>query len=175
MSTLILIVALLALAGVLLHAHLRRRRIASVGWNDLVSRLGTVPTQGITAIALEYLQPSKGQIGLQTDDIWRLVGGSEGLTQMRANADVLLALAGYASQWNFEESVIVAERMRHDALTLRRATFRLAVGMAFNFGKARGPFYVQEAASAYYLMRVRLLALYESSHVGRYPDLAAAL
>ena len=104
-----------------------------------------------------------------------MVGGSEGLAQMRANADVLLALAGYAQQWNFEESVIVAERMRRDALTLRRATFRIAFGLLFNYGKARGPFYVQEAASAYYLMRVRLLALYETSHAGRYPGLSAAL
>ncbi len=175
MSTLILTVALFSLAGVLLHAHLRRRRLSVGDWNDLLARLGSVPTQGITAIALEYLQPSKGQIGLQTDDLWRLVGGSEGLAQMRANADVLLALAGYAQQWNFEESVIVAERMRHDALTLRRATLRIALGLLFKYGKARGPFYVQEAASAYYLMRVRLLALYESSHVGRYPDLSAAL
>ena len=175
MSTLILTVALVSLAGVLLHAHLRRRRLSIGDWNDLLARLGTVSTKGITAIALEYLQPSKGQIGLQTDDLWRLVGGSEGLAQMRANADILLALAGYAQQWNFEESVIVAERMRHDALTLRRATFRIALGIMFNYGKARGPFYVQEAASAYYLMRVRLLALYESSHIGRYPDLSAAL
>jgi hypothetical protein len=38
-----------------------------------------------------------------------------------------------------------------------------------------GPFHVQEAASAYYLMRRRLLALYETSHVGRYSRLAAAL
>ena len=175
MSTLILTVVLFSLVGVLLHAHLRRRRLAAVDWNGLIGRLGSVQTDGITTIALEYLQPSKGQIGLQTDDLWRLVGGSEGLTRMRANADILLALAGYAQQWNFEESVIVAERMRHDALTLRRATFRIALGIIFNYGKVRGPFYVQEAASAYYLMRVRLLALYESSHAGRYPDLSAAL
>ena len=175
MSTLILTVALFSLAGVLLHAHRRRRRIAIVDWNDLLGRLAPVPTKGITTIALDYLHPSKGQISIQTDDLWSMVGGSEGLAQMRANADVLLALAGYAQQWNFEESVIVAERMRHDALTLRRATFRVALGLCLNYGRARGPFYVQEAASAYYLMRVRLLALYETSHAGRYPDLSAAL
>ena len=175
MSLTLLTVALLSLAGVLFHAHARQRRLASTSWNDLLARLATVPTKGITEIALEYLQPSRGQIGIQTDDLWAMVGGSEGLAQMRANADVLLALAGYAQQWNFEESVIVAERMRHDALTLRRATFRIALGVVLNYGKARGPFYVQEAASAYYLMRVRLLALYETSHAGRYPDLSAAL
>ena len=38
-----------------------------------------------------------------------------------------------------------------------------------------GPFHLQEATSAYYLMRERLLALYETSHAGRYERLAAAL
>ena len=175
MSLLILIVASLALAGTLLHAHFKQRRLSSLNWNDLLSRLGPVPTDGITAVALEYLNPAKGQLGLETDDLWHLVGGVDGLAQMRENATTLLAIAGFASQWNYAESVIVAERMRHDALNLRKATFRIALGIFLNYGRARGPFYVQEAASAYYLMRARLLALYETSHAGRYPALSAAL
>ena len=87
MSLLILTVASLALAGTLLHAHLKQRRLSSLSWNDLLAKLGTVPTDGITAVAL----------------------------------------------------------------------------------------HVQEAASAYYLMRARLLALYETSHAGRYPALSAVL
>jgi len=77
-------------------------------------------------------------------------------------------LAGFAQQWNFQESVIVGERMRRDGLALRRAARKVWVGMLFGYGKAHGPFSVQEAASAYYLMRQRLLALYETSHAGRY-------
>ncbi len=175
MSFLVLIVAAFFLTGMLLHAHLKQRRLASLNWNDLLSRLGPVPTRGITTVALEYLHPVKGQLGLQTDDLWNLVGGANGLAQMRENAETLLAIAGYAAQWNFEESVIVAERMRHDALTLRKATFKIALGLFLHYGRARGPFYVQEAASAYYLMRARLLALYETSHAGRYPALNAVL
>lgn len=38
-----------------------------------------------------------------------------------------------------------------------------------------GAFNVQEAASAYWLMRERLLALYQTSHAGRYPRLVDAL
>jgi len=37
------------------------------------------------------------------------------------------------------------------------------------------PLNAQEASSSYYLMRQRLLALYETSHICRYPALAAAL
>ncbi len=175
MSLLILVIASLTLAGMLIHAHVKQRRLASLSWTDLLSRLRPVPTDGISTVALEYLHPTKGQLGLETDDLWHLVGGVDGLAQMRENATTLLAIAGYAQQWNFQESVIVAERMRHDALTLRKATFKIALGIFLNYGSARGPFYVQEAASAYYLMRARLLALYETSHAGRYPALSAAL
>ena len=37
------------------------------------------------------------------------------------------------------------------------------------------PFHLQEAASAYYLMRERLLALYETSHIALLPQLAQAV
>ena len=153
---------------------MKQRRLASLDWNALLEKLGPVPTEGITIVALEYLNPAKGQLRLETDDLWTLVGGSNGVAQMRENAATLLALAGYAQQWNFEEGVIVAERMRQDALTLRRATFKIALGLLLNYRRARCPFYVQEAASAYYLMRTRLLALYETSHAGRYAALSTA-
>jgi hypothetical protein len=39
----------------------------------------------------------------------------------------------------------------------------------------RIPFYIHEASAAYYLMRQRLLALYETSHAGLLPRLSAAL
>lgn len=175
MSILFLIAALLFLVSVLLHAHLKQRRLSSVSWDGLLARLGPVSIDGIATVALDYLHPSKGQLNIQTDDLWTLVGGAAGLTQMRENADTLIALAGYAQQWNFHESVIVAERMRQDAVNLRKATFRIALGLFVNYGRARGPFYVQEAASAYYLMRTRLLALYETSHAGRYAAVSAAV
>jgi hypothetical protein len=37
------------------------------------------------------------------------------------------------------------------------------------------PFHLHEAASSYYLMRQRLLALYQTSHAGLYPRLAEVL
>ena len=175
MSTLVLLVALVLLAAVLLHAHLRQRRLASTSWNDLIARLDPVPVEGIATVALDYLHPCKGQLTLETDQLWSLIGGAEGLSRMRANADTLIALAGHAQQWNFHESVIVIERMRQDAITLRRATFRIALGLFLNYGRTRGPHYVQQAASSYYLMRTRLLALYETSHAGRYTAVSAAV
>jgi len=48
---------------------------------------------------------------------------------MRENAEIMLALAAYAQRWNFEEAVIVTERMRLDAASLRRAIRRVELGM----------------------------------------------
>ena len=104
-----------------------------------------------------------------------MIGEAEGLKRMHANAEVLIALAGYAQRWNFHESVIVAERMRQDGLALRRAVHLTTFSMIFGYARHRSPFYLQQAASSYDLMRERLLALYETSHAGRYSALAAAL
>ncbi len=159
----------------LLQTHRKARSLSRLSWEDLLASLKPVSADGINAIALDYLQPGKGQTRIETDQLWEMIGGLEGISRIRANADVLLALAGYAQRWNPQESLIVAERMRRDGLALRRAALKLLVTLPLGLGKARGPFNVQEAAGAYYLMRQRLLALYETSHAGRYPQLAAVL
>ena len=94
---------------------------------------------------------------------------------MYDNSSGLLALAAYTQRWNPGESVIVVERMRRDGILLRRATQHMLLRHFFGSDQTRGPFSLQEATSAYYLMRERLLALYETSHAGRYAQLAAAL
>ncbi len=160
-------------------ALLRTRKKASelsrLSWEDLLARLQPVSTEGISLVALDYLKPTEGQLRIATVELWRLVGQDEGLRCMYANAQILIALAGYAQRWNPDESIIVAERMRRDGITLRRAALRLSVGVLSGRGNVLGPFNIQEAATAYYLMRERLLALYRTSHVGRYPELVAVL
>ncbi len=148
-------------------------------WHELVAALQPVDSAGISAVALDYLTPRRGQIEIETGKMWDLVGGYEGLKKMRENAEIILDLAAYAQRWNFEEAAIVTERVRRDAVLLRRAVSRVELGLIparllrrFRFTL---PLHVQEAASAYYLMRERLLALYETSHAGLYPALAAAL
>ncbi len=159
----------------LVRTRLKVSRLARLSWDDLVAKLEPVSVSGISTVALDYLQPVKGQLSIEPNALWAMIGEAEGMRRMYANAEILIALAGYARRWNFHESVIVAERMRRDGVALRRATLRLSFGTALGYGQVRGPFNVQEAASAYYLMRQRLLALYETSHAGRYPRLAAAL
>jgi Xaa-Pro aminopeptidase len=154
-------------------------KLAQLDWHDLVAALQRLDMAEVSAVAIDYLTPHRGQIDMEPQQIWESLGGYEGLKRMRQNAEIMLALAAYAQQWNFEEAVIVTERMRMDAASLRRAVRRVKLGMLptqlasrFRFTL---PLHAQEASSAYYLMRQRLLALYETSHICRYPALAAAL
>jgi hypothetical protein len=157
--TLLLAIAVLVSAAYFL-ASRKKTNLATLTWEDLVARLEPVSIDGIAKVAIDYLHPVRGQLAIETDEMWSLIGGVEGLRRMQANAEVLIALAGFAQQWNFQESVIVGERMRRDGLALRRASRQVSV---------------QEAASAYYVMRGRLLTLYQTSHAGRYQPLAVAL
>ena len=145
-------------------------------WADLVAGLEPVNSAAIEQVARDYLTPVKGQLTLQPGDLWEMVGGLEGIERMRENARIICALAAYAERWNFEEAVVVTERIRREAMVVRRAALHVMVHHYVSAAaKARVPFYVQEAATSYHLMRTRLLALYESSHEARYPVLARAL
>jgi len=166
-------------AGAVLADRRASRKIALLDWNDLVAALYRLDMVELSAVAMDYLAPHRGQIDLEPKEIWESLGGYEGLKRMRENAEIMLALAAYAQRWNFEEAVIVTERMRLDAASLRRAIRRVELGMIptslLRHFRLTLPLHAQEASSAYYLMRQRLLALYETSHVSRYPMLAAAL
>ncbi len=164
---------LCGIAGVVIADRVASRKNSQRDWHELVASLHHVNFEGVSTVAVDYLTPRRGQIDMEPDVIWESLGGYEGLKSMRENAEIMLALAAYAQQWNFEEAVIVTERMRHDAAMLRRAVRRVELGLVparllsrFRFTL---PLHAQEASSAYYLMRQRLLSLYETSHVCRYP------
>ena len=163
------------LAGGLIYTQIGAYRLRSIAWEDLVSRMQPLHARGLEIVALDNLQPKANQLQLEPEHLWGLVGGVEGLRRMRANADLLIALAAYVQRWNFEEGVIVTERMRHDAMQLKRAIFRARFDMMVHRSQLRAPFFVHQAASSYYLMTRRLLALYETSHAGLLPRLAEAL
>lgn len=172
-----LVVAILLAAAI--KTQVSALRVDRRSWQELVSGIKQIEVERITSVARDYLEPKEGQISLEPADMWLMLGGREGLRRMRENARVMLLLAAYAQQWNFDESIIVTERMRRDAVHLRRAIRRIEIALTFH-KVMRGsatliPFHLHEAASAYYLMRQRLLALYQTSHAGLYPRLAEVL
>lgn len=144
-------------------------------WNDLIQMLQPVHFRGLELVARDYIDPQENQLKIEPGEMWALLGGPEGLKRMKQNAEIMIALAAYASRWNMIESAIVAERMRQDAIMLRRALFRIRVDAVLHRRPLRFPFYLHQAASSYYLMLRRLLCLYEANHAGLHPRLAAAL
>lgn len=176
MTPLTLMMAVVLVSAIaLLRSQRAASSLSSRSWEELLGQLEPVSGAGITTVAREYLNPSKGQIATEPPDLWEKIGGAAGLARMSSNAKVLIALAAYAQRWNDVESRIVAERMRRDGLALRRAARVLNIAVYLGIGRARAAFHIHEAASAYYLMRERLLALYETSHVARLPQLAAVV
>jgi hypothetical protein len=149
------------------------------GWHEIVADLQPLNTEELSVVAIDFLEPHKNQIALEPEAIWDSLGGYRGLRKMRENSESMLALAACAQQWNFTEAVIVTERMRMDAAQLRRAVRRVELGLIparlLMHYRLTIPLHAQEATSAYYLMRQRLLCLYQTSHAGLYPKLAQAL
>ena len=179
LSYLVFAAVLCALAAVVLLDRNSARKNSQLEWHDLVSKLHHVDFAGVSRVALDYLTPRRGQIDMEPEKIWESMGGYEGMKKMRENAEIMLALAAYAQRWNFDEAVIVTERMRHDAALLRRAVRRVEWGLlplrVMRHFRLTLPLHAQEASAAYYLMRQRLLSLYETSHECRLPALAATL
>jgi hypothetical protein len=159
----------------LLHSYLAARRLAQCTWQELVAQLHPIESKGLMTVALNHLVPQKDSLELEPAEMWSLMGGLEGVQRMRENGRILIALASYVERWNFDEGIIIAERMRHDGLQLRRAVTRIMLATFFGKQQMRIPFYLHEVASSYYLMRQRLLVLYETNHAGLYSQLAEAL
>jgi hypothetical protein len=157
------------------YRHFAAWQLYQRDWNDLLGKLQPISVVAVTAIGDEYLNPTPHQLGPEPIDIWRSLGGLEGIRRMRRNARILIALAAYAQRWNFTESVIVKERMLQDGLHLQRATLQVIVRRVFRIGNMRGVFYLHDSVGAYHLMTKRLLALYRTSHAGLYPRLAEVL
>ncbi len=168
-----------AFAAVALYARRSSIRLDNRCWDDLLAAVQPLDLDGVSCVARDFLDPQSGQISMEPEVIWHMVGGELGLRRMQSNATLLLSIAAHAAQWNEEEGIIVAERMRRDALRLRTAVRQVRLGMLSQVVTGRHwisvPFQLQEAASAYFLMRQRLLALYENSHVGLLPQLSQAV
>ena len=146
-------------------------------WDELLNQIRPLNISGVEGLAKDHLHPVKGaQLDIEPYKMWSMIGGIDGLETMNHNARIICELSAYAIRWNYVEAVIVTERIRREAAVVRKAVMRASrYGTIHPLMHARSPFDVFEAATAYHLMRARLLALYETSHAGLYPRLLEAL
>lgn len=175
LTSILLLVAALMLLTLSMFLHTGNYRMRSSSWSELVSQLQRVPLKDVERLALDNLNPQPNQLQLEPQEMWDLVGGMEGMVRMRENAQVLIALAAHVQQWNYIEATVVAERMRRDAVQIRRAVMKAQMERLLYKKWVRMPFYIHDLASSYYLMTQRLLALYQTSHVGLLPRLKEQL
>ncbi len=165
------VVSVLLLA--LCRAESKKVQLARKTWEELLEDLKPVRTEGITLAALECSDVGESHPRIDPDELWTMMGKWNGVKQMQANAELLLALAGRARAWNHVGSTLVAEQMRWDAIAMRRATLRLRLGQIC--GSRRVSVSVRETACAYYRMSERLLTLYEASPSRRYGQLMSVV
>ncbi len=174
-ASVLFFVAALILLTLSMRLHSSNYQLRSASWEELVSQIQPIPAADLERLAMDNLRPQPDQLQLEPNEMWNLVGGIDGMIRMRENSKVLIALAAHVQQWNYTQAVVVAERMRRDAVQIRRALLKAELELLLSRKWIRMPFYIHDLASSYYLMTQRLIALYQISHVGLLPRLREAL
>jgi hypothetical protein len=161
--------------------YLRGRRTSQATWESLLKRLTFVDRNAIAEIALDVVNPSgdqrrdEGSAILGSSEIWKLIGGWDGVEALEANCLVLIDLAFYVQQWHPEKALVVAEQLRLSAREIEWHVQRLKA--AAKAGKLETSILMnaQRAAVTYFLMTRHVLALYEHGNLPMLPDLQQSL
>jgi hypothetical protein len=158
----------------------RARQSPQASWEDLVQKLTWIDRNTIAQVALDLLDEfgePKGNpdaANLEPAQLWKLIGGLEGLEALENNSEVLIDLAFYLQKW-YPEAVVIAERLRLDARELRWHVARLKGAAKTGNLQISFPFYAQRAVVTYYLMTRRLLGLYQVVNCSMLAKLQEAL
>jgi hypothetical protein len=173
----IFLVALIAIAG---YYYSRGRRSSEAGWEELLAQLARIDRDNIAQVALDLVdesgrpRQSEDAANLEPPQLWRLIGGLEGLELLEANSKVLINMAFYVQQW-YPEAIVIAERLRLDARELKWHVNRLKGAAQKGNLQVSFPFYAQHAVATYYLMTRRVLGLYEAGNFSMLAELQKAL
>lgn len=170
-----LVVFFLAVVGYQLHFTSRRLKLAIRPWSEVLDGAEPINFEALRFIADCYLQPDKDQLSIEPASMWEMLGGLEGIANLKSNASVMLELAKYAQRWDASQAPVIAEIIRRDGVRLNRAVNKIVLAHFLGIGKFHAAFNLQEVASSYFLMRGRLMGLYHNSHIGLLPRLEAAL
>ena len=112
---------ILAIIAAFVYSHAAGNRLRTTEWEELVTAIQPIHSRGLEIVALDHLQPHGDQLRLEPEEMWSLIGGLQGLKSMQRNADLMIALAAYVQRWDYDQSIIVSERIRHDSILLKRA------------------------------------------------------
>ena len=173
-------IVLAALAAIALNSYRRARRSSRKNWEQLLQRLTAVDRSSIAEVARDIIDESGRQRGdeasslLEPSQIWKMVGGLEGLETLKENCAVLIDLAFYIQQW-YPEALVVAENLRLSAREIEWHVGRLRSAEKTGKLESAFPMYAQRAVATYYLMTRQVLALYEQGNQSMLVELQKAL
>jgi len=173
-------VFVIVLIVIAVYFYRRAQKTSQRDWRQLLTRLTIVDRSSIAEVALDIIDESGqqrkdgGSAALEPSEIWKLVGGLEGLEVLEANCAVLIDLAFYVQQW-YPEALAVAEQLRLSAREIEWHVERLKGAQRTGKLESAFPMYAQPAVAAYYLMTRRVLALYEEGNLAMLADLREAL
>ena len=170
---------LAVLLGIAGYFFLRGRRSYQASWEDLLAQLSPINHGNVTQVALDLIDESgpmggSDPSGMESSQLWSMIGGLDGLKTLEKNCEVLIALAFYVQRWH-PEAVAVAEKLRQDARELKWHIERLEGAAKTGNLQISFPFYAQRAVATYYVMTRRVLSLYEASNFALLSDLQRAL
>ena len=157
--------------------YLRARRSYRASWETLLKRLTFVDRDAIAEVALDVIdefghqRQDENSALLNSSEIWKLLGGWDGLNALEANCTVLIDLAFYVQQWYPVKALVVAEQLRRSTREIEWHIQRLK--SASKAGKLESCILMnaQRAAVAYFLMTRHVLELYENGNAMALADL----
>lgn len=153
----------------------KRKARHSQSWEVILSQISPIEP-GLLSIVTQLNGKRDTQPGaISASGIWHTVGGMQGIRKLKTNAEAMLELAIYAERWNSYHGPVFSELVRRDALALRRAIRVLRLRYFFARSEENISDPLIKAFIAYDHARTRLLAIYETTHVGLLPQLEAVL
>ena len=158
------------IALALFRSRSKTRRLTFQTWNQIAEGLRPTNLKVVETLARRHLQLDSSPWEKNEVRLWHLLGGIDGISELNESAKILIELASYAHVWAGPESTIVAQRMRRDAIALRTATTRCCMYGLVNAKRHSFTIYAHEAAGTYWIMRNRLISLYENCPAGPFRD-----
>ena len=169
----VIAVFLFALAAVAAFYWKKSRATSKAQWEQLIARFTFVDRNSIQQVAFDHIDGSGGlrndetARSLNSSEIWKLIGGIQGLEVLERNCAVLIDMACYLQRW-YPEAMTTAEQLRKSAEEIQWHVGRLKGAvipekMASDFAD-----YARPAIASYYLMTRRVLTIYEDAN---FPEL----
>jgi hypothetical protein len=169
----------MALSSLVWHFSVRARRSSRLSWENLVRKLIWVDPKVVSQIALGLLD-GPGRLekadrdSIDASRIWEMIGGLDGLENLKKNSRVLIDLASHLQRW-YPDALVIAEEMRLSARELDWHIGRLQGAAKTGNLEISFSFYASRAIAIYYRMTQQIIALYQERNLPMLADLQRAL